>query len=91
MGRIRLSASRLLAATTPRGSPMDTAMRTATTIRAMVSMVFGHRPIKPMNSSASKVNITRLKPRTAKDKRTRPTTMVGHGVHFNTSSMYTSA
>ena len=91
MGRIRLSAIRLRAPTTPSGRPIETAMATATTINATVSIVFAQRSMKPMNSRASAVNTRSRQRPTAKESSARPITTTGQGVHFNTLSMLTSA
>ena len=91
MGRIRLFAILLRAASTPRGRPTVTAITTATTISAIVSTVFSHRSMKPTNSRANMVNPISLQRPTAKERKATATTTAGQGTNFNMSSIVTSA
>ena len=70
---------------------MDIDMMTATTIRAMVSMVFSHSPMKPIYRSATEVNARKAQRPTAKETRPRPRITTGHGTHFSPLSIYMSA
>ena len=68
---------------------MDTAITTATIMRAIVSIVFSHRSMKPTKSSANRVKPSSLQRPTAKAKNESATTTAGHGIHFSTSSIAT--
>ena len=81
----------LRAASTPRGKPIVTAITTATTISAIVSIVFSHRSMKPTNSRANMVNPISLQRPTAKERNATATTTAGQGTHFNMSSIATNA
>ena len=85
MGRIRLSAVRLRAPTTPNGKPIPTETATATAIRATVLIALSHKSIKPMNNRAATVNsISGQRPTAKARMRPMPTTITGHGIHAQT-------
>ena len=85
-----LSTSRLRDAITPIGRPMATDMTTETTMSAMVSMVFSHRPMNPKYSIAPVVKAISSQRPTAYESMASPTMMTGHGTHLSTSSIFTS-
>ena len=69
---------------------MSTETATATIMSATVSMVFRHRSMKPMKSSAREVKTRRLQRPMAKDSKARPTMTAGQGNQRMALSMRTS-
>ena len=66
---------------------MPTDRATATTIKAMVSIVGSHNPMNPMYRKAKAVKAINAHLPTAKAASTRASTTAGQGSHFNPSSM----